>query len=922
MNYKDTLNLPKTDFSMKANLPQREPLALKDWEQKDIYGLIRKASEGKKRFILHDGPPYANGNIHMGHALNKILKDIIIKYKTMTCCDAPYIPGWDCHGLPVEHQLFKELNITKADIGQVEFRKKAHRYAMRFVDIQREEFKRLGIFGDWNNPYITLNPEYEAGIIESFARLVELDYIYKALKPVNWCVKCETALAEAEVEYADKSSPSVYVKFKVKDARQAGEDLPQGASFLIWTTTPWTLVANVAIAVHPKLTYALIETEKGTLVMAEDLMDVTLGKLSVEKREVLKRIPGKKLEGVVCSHPFIERDSRVVLADYVSNIEGTGCVHIAPGHGQEDYMIGRANDLPTIMPVNQKGLFDDSAGKLKGLFVYKANKVILEDLKASNDLLYSEEITHSYPHCWRCKEPIIFRATEQYFMNVDKHDLRKNLLEVIKKVKWIPASGISRMSSMIEKRPDWCLSRQRLWGVPIPAFYCLECNKVLLDAKVIRNVAEVFRKEGSDAFFKKGAEELMPPGTKCSHCKNETFKKETDILDVWFESGVSHQSVLKRIKQFPSDLYLEGSDQHRGWFQSSLISSMAIEKKPPYGSVMTHGFVVDGEGKKMSKSLGNVIAPQDIMKRYGADMLRLWVASSDYNEDVRLSEEILKRLADAYRKIRNTFRYLLSNLNAFDLGGIKPYKDMIDIDKWAIQETKLLLDEVTSYYENYTFHMVYHSVYKFCTVTMSSIYLDILKDRLYTFAARSPERQSGQSAIYTILTTLVRMIAPILCFTTEEAWAMMPGAAGDSVHLAAWPDLNDIKKDTRILDKYKRIFEIRGDILVALEEKRQAKMIGSPLEASVAITPKTQELSNFLKGFKDELATIFIVSAIRIGPVDPSLDKEYSIEVKKSGYSKCERCWNYKPTVGSNGDFKELCDRCVEVVKMLNKEVV
>jgi isoleucyl-tRNA synthetase len=924
MNYKNTLNLPKTDFSMKADLPKKEPLILNGWEKMDLYGLIRKASAGKKPFILHDGPPYANGNIHMGHALNKILKDIVVKYNTMNGKDAPYIPGWDCHGLPVEHQLFKELNLTKSDIGQVDFRKKAHRYAMRFVDIQREEFKRLGVFGDWNNPYLTLDPRYEAGIINSFAKLVEQGYIYKDLKPVNWCAKCETALAEAEVEYADKTSPSIYVRFKIKEIKASPltEGLPEDSYLLIWTTTPWTLVANVAIALHPKLTYVAVKTEKGTLILSEDLLEATLDKFSVEKRDILKKIPGKKLEGIICRHPFIDRDSQVVLADYVSNIEGTGCVHTAPGHGQEDYITGKTYNLPTVMPVSPKGLFDKTTGKLKDLFVYKANKVILDDLRLSGDLLHSEDIVHSYPHCWRCKEAIIFRATEQYFMRIDEHNLRKRLLEVIKKVKWIPDIGISRISSMLEKRPDWCLSRQRYWGVPIPAFYCLECNTLLLDAKVIRNVAKVIGEEGSDAFFKKNADELVPEGTKCAKCKNDTFRKETDIIDVWFESGVSHQGVLKRFKQFPSDLYLEGSDQHRGWFQSALITSLAIEKEPPYHSVLTHGFVVDGTGKKMSKSLGNVIAPQDIMKRYGADMLRLWVASSDYSEDVRLSEEILKRLADAYRKIRNTLKYLLSNLNDFDFNQTLQYGDMLSIDKWALQETKKLLSDVTRYNENYAYHMVYHSVYKFCTVTMSSIYLDILKDRLYTFAARSPERRSAQSAIYIILTTLIRMIAPILCFTAEEAWSMMPGAADESVHLTTWPDLKDIKDDKKIVAKYERIFQMRNDILMALEEKRQAKIIGAPLEANVVITAKAQELFNFLNGFKDELAAVFIVSSVQLKTPDSGLDKDYKIEVEKSVDAKCERCWNYRPSVGKDEEFKNLCDKCRDVVKNLQKEAV
>ncbi len=913
MDYKNTLNLPKTDFSMKADLPQKEEAILRQWEKEDIYALIRKASSGKKSFILHDGPPYSNGNIHLGHALNKILKDIVVKFNTMKDMDAPYIPGWDCHGLPVEHQLFKELGISKHEIDQVEFRKKAFKYAKRFVEIQKSEFKRLGVFGDWENSYLTLNPKYEGDIINSFAELVSEGYIYKDLKPVNWCAKCETALAEAEVEYMDKASPSIYVRFKV-------DKLGPDTYFLIWTTTPWTLVANVAIALHPKLHYVVVDTQKGKLVMAEELLDAVVSKLSLNNAKVIKKIPGKKLEGMIARHPFIDRDSRVVIADYVSNIEGTGCVHTAPGHGQEDHFTGKKYDLPTIMPVNAKGRFDASAGKLKGFFVYDADKEILKDLNTSGDLIHSEEISHSYPHCWRCKEPIIFRATEQYFMSIDKHNLRKKLLDAIKKVKWIPDVGRERISSMVKKRPDWCLSRQRYWGVPIPAFYCIECGELLLDANVIRDVAKIVGEKGSDIFFIKDAEDLLPAGTKCKKCKNSKFRRETDIIDVWFESGVSHQAVLKRLKQFPSDLYLEGSDQHRGWFQSALITSYGIDKKAPYRAVLTHGFTVDGEGKKMSTSLGNVIAPQDVMEKYGADILRLWVASSDYNEDVRLSEEILKRLADAYRKIRNTLKYLLSNLYDYDFKKPCPYKDMLDIDRWALCETKKLLNNVKHYYDDYKFHIVYRCVYSFCTITMSSIYLDILKDRLYTFAPKSEARRSSQTAIHLILSTLIRMIAPILGFTAEEAWSRMPDGGGESVHLALWPELNEVKEDKKLLSKYKRLLEVRRKVLGVLEQERQARSIGSSLDAKVILTAKTKGLFNFLKENQNELPSLFIVSQVELKTLDPSLKEGLYIEVVKADGSKCNRCWNYSLYVGKDERYKDLCERCLEVVEKLEKE--
>ncbi|MEE9500132.1 MAG: isoleucine--tRNA ligase, partial [Candidatus Omnitrophota bacterium] len=707
MNYKNTLNLPKTSFAMKADLLEKEPSQLKVWDEKDIYAAISAKRIGKKKFVLHDGPPYANGRIHMGHVLNKILKDIVVKFYTMTGYDSPFIPGWDCHGLPVEHQLFKELGISKHDIGQIEFRKKAKDYALRFVEIQKEEFKRLGVFGDWENSYLTLDPKYVAAVVRSFARLVKEGYIYRGLKPVNWCTTCETALAEAEVEYEDRTSPSIYVKFKAKD---------RDAYFIIWTTTPWTLLGNVAIALHPDMNYAILRVEGEKWIMSETLVDIIMRNLK-KPFKITDKIKGKKLEGTICKHPFIDRDSKVVLADYVSSSEGTGCVHVAPGHGQEDYITGKKYKLPMIMPVNPKGVFDNTCGEFGGLNVYEANPRILKRLEKDNMLLLAEEVKHSYPHCWRCKKPIIFRATEQYFVNIDHKNLRSRMLGIIRnKVKWYPGSGQARISSMVENRPDWCLSRQRYWGVPIVAFVCRKCKEVLLNHKVIEHVAKIIEREGADAWFIKdekellSSAELLSKGAVCGKCGSNNFSKETDIIDVWFESGVSHQQVLKENPKlnFPCQLYLEGSDQHRGWFQSALITSCATEGVAPYRSVLTHGFVVDGEGKKMSKSTGNVISPQDVMKKYGADILRLWVASSNYRDDVKLSEEILKRLSDAYRKIRNTFRYLLGNIYDFnpEQDSVKA-KDMLEIDRWMLSRLAGIIEEARSYYSDYMFYRMF-----------------------------------------------------------------------------------------------------------------------------------------------------------------------------------------------------------------------
>ena len=920
MNYKDTLNLPHTDFKMKASLPQKEPDTEKLWQQMDIYSKIRAKRKGKPKYILHDGPPYANGDIHIGHVLNKTIKDIIIKYKTMQNFDSPYIPGWDCHGLPVEHQLFKVLTISKHEIKQIEFRKKAQKYAMGFVEIQREQFKRLGIFADWMRPYLTLNRQYEEAIIRSFAKLVKAGYIYQGLKPVNWCYSCETALAEAEVEYEDHTSTSIYVKFKVKGK--------ENTYIVIWTTTPWTLIANVAIALHPDFDYATIETGKDTLIMAKELAESVMLKFGIKDYKIISTAKGKDLEGTIYEHPLgLRREGKVVLADYVSLEDGTGCVHTAPGHGVEDHITGLKYKLETIMPVDGKGNFTNDAGEFKGMNVHKADAKITEQLKNLNMLLFNENFTHSYPHCWRCKNPIIFRATEQWFMSVDKNGLRDKILtEIDKSIKWIPQQGRERIYTMLQSRPDWCLSRQRYWGVPIPVFKCNNCNKWICDAKLIGYFADIVATEGVDAWFAKDVKALIPAGYKCPECKAEDFTKGADIIDVWFESGVSHQAVLKKreVLHYPAELYIEGSDQHRGWFQTSLITAMAIEKKPPFKNVLTHGFTVDGNGKKMSKSLGNVVSPQEVIKDYGADILRLWVASCNYSEDVRISKEILARLTESYRKIRNTTRFMLGNLSDFSPGKDNVIcKNMLSIDKWAIAKAQELLKESTQGYEKFQFHKVYRGVYNFCVVEMSNFYLDILKDRLYTFGQNSKERRSAQSAIYEILNILNVVIAPLLAFTAEEIYSHMPKLKGapESVHLCLWPKVDESKIDQKLLEKWQKLIDIRANILKILEDKRADSVIGNSLEASIALYTDSQENYNFLQEYKDELPSIFIVSQVECHkskdyPQEavPCQGQELFVLAKKAQGDKCSRCWNRSITVGKNDKHPAICKRCTDVI--------
>ena len=944
MDYKNSLNLPKTKFPMKADLPKREPVILHKWESDGLYKLICRKSKGRKKYILHDGPPYANGDIHIGHALNKTLKDIVVKFKTMEGFDSAYVPGWDCHGLPVEHQLFKELGIQKQEIEQIEFRKKAYDYAMRFVNIQREQFKRLGVSGDWDNSYLTLDMQYEEAIVRAFGELVKKDYIYRGLKPVNWCYVCETALAEAEVEYEDRTSPSIYVKFELLVAPGKIEGiLPKGKKVyaIVWTTTPWTLIANVAIAVHPNFKYSLLEVGEEIWLMHEDLVISVLEKLGVKDYRRIGNILGKDLEGIEYRDIFEPprcSGLKFVLADYVSQEEGTGCVHTAPGHGQEDYLTAGKYNLETVMPVNSKGEFyQDIAGEFKGQHVFDANSHIITKLKKQGNLLYATEISHTYPHCWRCKTPIILRATEQWFMDIDKHGLRKKCLAAVNKdINWVPAAGRERISAMINLRPHWCLSRQRYWGVPIPSLGCKKCGKEFLDAGVIDNFARFVAVEGADCWFKRDIKDFLPKGIKCPYCKGEDFVKSSDILDVWFDSGVSHQAVLKKRKEldFPCELYLEGSDQHRGWFQSSLISSMAIDDKPPFKEVLTHGFVVDAEGKKMSKSLGNVISPQGIIKDYGADILRLWVAASDYNEDIRISSLILSRLSEAYRKIRNTVRFILSNLYDFNPDTDKVrYEDLKKIDKWLLFGLeRLLLDNVNKSYEKFEFYKVYQAIYDFCNKELSTYYLDMIKGRLYTFAANSIDRRAAQTVIYEALNVLVRVMAPILVFTAEEIWQNMPkeknNSSINSVHLLDWPERNStfaqddlFAKGQDIFEELKTVIGLISDITERLEEKRSQGLIGSSFDAKIILLTNNDFRVKYLESLEGDLCEIFKISqiGIKFDPNLPNLDKcvraitspDIKIEVEKADGTKCVRCWNYSPSVGKSKSHPLICDRCI-----------
>ncbi|KLO23754.1 isoleucyl-tRNA synthetase [Marinitoga sp. 1197] len=915
MDYKDTLNLPKTSFKMKANLKTKEPETLKKWEKMNLEHYIRKERENAPTYILHDGPPYANGHIHIGHALNKVLKDIIIKYKTMKGYNAPYVPGWDTHGLPIEHKVTTDLGEKAKTMSKLEIRKLCEDYALNFVNIQKEEFKRLGIRGDWENPYVTLKPEYEAKVLEILKKMVEDGNVFRNKKPIYWCPSCETALAEAEIEYHDHTSHSIYVKFELEDE--------PNTYVVIWTTTPWTLPANVAIALHPDFDYVKVQVGNEKWILAKGLMENLLNIAGVKDYEILEEFKGKDLEYKKAKHPFMNRESLIVLADYVTLEDGTGCVHTAPGHGAEDYQTGLKYKLPVLSPVNHEGIFTDEAGKYKGLHIWKANKIIINDLRESGHLIAQTDIRHSYPHCWRCKNPVIFRATEQWFISVDKNNLREKALDEIKKVKWIPDWGENRITAMVQDRPDWCISRQRAWGIPIPALYCEDCGETYIDPIVMDKVIEIVEKEGTNAWYERDVKDFLPEGYKCKKCGGTHFKKEEDILDVWIDSGSSWDAVVnvrKDLNKYPVDLYLEGTDQHRGWFQSSLFLSVAKNGIAPYETVLTHGFIKDKDGRKMSKSLGNVISPFDVIEKYGADILRLWVASSDYRGDIRVSFDILKQQTEVYRKYRNTIRFLLGNTSDFDpQSDSVPYEKMEELDKWAMMKIHQLIEKVTEAYENYEFFRVHHLINKFCTVEMSSIYLDIIKDRIYTELPKSKLRRSAQTVMYEALVVLTKLMVPLLAFTTEEIYSYLPTKKYETVQLEKWPEVNMNYIDKKLEEKWNKIFQLREDVTKALEEKRREKFIGHPLDAKIIVEPKSSELKEILNEYDPYfIADLFITSQFELGTVDEGFEGEYSkVKVVKAEGKKCERCWKIHPEVGKNEKYPDACPRCVNVLEQL-----
>ncbi|HBP10953.1 MAG TPA: isoleucine--tRNA ligase [Nitrospina sp.] len=922
MEMKDTLNLPSTDFPMKGNLTQREPEMLARWEEEKLYEKIRQSAKGKPQFVFHDGPPYANGHIHIGHALNKLLKDFIVKIMNMKGLDAGFIPGWDCHGLPIEHQVGKKLKEKKLSLEKSEIRKRCRVYAQEFVDVQREEFKRLGVLADWENPYLTMDFSYEATIVREFGKFVEKGLVYKGLKPVHWCTSCKTALAEAEVEHDEHTSPSIYVKFPVQSGIPQSVGVLNSPYMVIWTTTPWTLPANLAICLHPDFIYVAVAHGNDTYIVAEDRLSTLVSEWGLKDYKIIGSCKGADWENAVCRHPFIDRESKVILGEHVTLEQGTGCVHTAPGHGQDDYIVGLKYGLEPYNPVDDGGVFRSDVKHFGGMFVRKANPEIIEKLRQDGFLIRDGNIKHSYPHCWRCHQPVIFRATNQWFISMDKTDLRKNALDGIGRTKWIPQWGRDRIYSMIENRPDWCVSRQRSWGVPITLLTCNACGDFINSSALFDQIAEGVGKYGADFWFDTSPEELLPEGTVCQ-CGGKEFSKEDDILDVWFDSGVSHVAVIEKNPElnWPADLYLEGSDQHRGWFHSSLLESIGTRGKEPYKSVLTHGYVVDGKGKKMSKSAGNVVAPQKIIDQHGAEILRLWVASENYREDIRVSNEILKRLTESYRKIRNTLRYLLGNLHDFDCREDRvPVNEMLELDRYILHRFNVLREKILTAYESYEFHVFYHSFSNFCIIELSAFYLDILKDRLYTHPAKSLERRSGQTALHILLMGMVRLIAPILSFTAEEVWHHLPENSVDeeSVHMSQFPGPEDAGFDEDLVKKWKFLVELKGEVSKALETSRRDKVIGHSLDSIVKLE-LPEKYKDIIKSFEGELKYLFIVSRVDLvdslgaeGKIFES-DSLQGVKVFSEMHpgKKCERCWHYFEPEAKEGNANgEICSRC------------
>ena len=916
MEYKSTLNLPKTDFPIKVNHLKLAPELLSFWDTEDVYGKMLKKNAGKEKFVLHDGPPYPNGDIHLGHALNKILKDIIVKYKSMSGFYSPYIPGWDCHGLPIETQMIKELSVKRKTMSVSEFREKCMEYALKYVDIQREEFKKLGCFGDWNNPYLTIKHGYESRIVELFGILAEKGYVYRGLKPIHWCPADETALAEAEIEYEDDTTSSIYVKFKVKsieskspEFKRLQEILTGDSYFVVWTTTPWTLPANVAIAAHPDYEYAAVLVGAQIYIVAEGLLETFANKLGITGHKVVGKFKGKVLEGIICKHPFIEREVPLVLDTYVTLEQGTGLVHIAPGHGEEDYQVGLKYKLPIIMPVDGKGFFTVEAGKYAGIRYDVANGQIIADMKQDGSLLFVEDVKHSYPHCWRCKKPVIFRATEQWFISVDHNDLRAEALKAITETKWYPAWGENRIRGMVTQRPDWCISRQRSWGIPIPAFFCKKCGTPQYKGAFNKAVAELFKEKGSSAWFTTEAKEIVG-GLKCDKCGSSDFDKETDIFDVWFESGASHWAVLwgEKDLSWPCDLYLEGSDQHRGWFQTSLLTSVGAKGRAPYKAVLTHGFTIDETGKKMSKSLGNVVDPQVVVKEFGADALRLWVSSADFRNDMSASKEIIKHVAEAFGKIRNTCRFLISNLNDFDAEKDRlKYSDLEEIDKWILLRAQRLIERARKAYDEFELHMVFHSIHAFCVNDLSAFYFDVTKDKLYCEAKGGKLRRSSQTAMNEILHIMVKLFAPVLSFTAEDIWKFINKGAGKSVFEEDMPEVNSKYIDKDLEARWDKLLEIRSEVYKVIENARAEKTISHPLEARIEVSMEGDDFK-LLKEMEAQLPSMFIVSEFIVSK------GARDITVKVAEGPKCERCWMHLKSVGSSSKHPTLCERCAGVV--------
>ena len=916
MDYKDTLLMPKTEFPMRGNLPNKEPEIQARWEEQDIYKKVQERTKGKPLFILHDGPPYANGDLHMGHALNKTLKDFIVRYKSMNGYCAPYVPGWDTHGLPIEQALTNK-GVKRKEMSIAEFRKLCEDYAYEQIDNQRTEFKRLGVRGDWDNPYITLKPEYEAQQILVFGEMAKKGYIYKGKKPVYWSPSSESALAEAEIEYHDKRSPSIYVAFEVEDGKNVIE---QGTKVIIWTTTPWTIPANLGIAVHPDLDYVVVSVNNDRYLIAHALLDNVTTTLEWENVEIVQTIKGSELEGVVAKHPLYNRPSLVVLGDHVTVDSGTGCVHTAPGHGEDDFFVGQKYNLDVLCPVDDKGVMTEEAPGFEGMFYDKANKPITDKLNEVGALLKLEFITHSYPHDWRTKKPVIFRATSQWFASIK--DFREDLLEAIKEVKWVPNWGETRLYNMVRDRGDWCISRQRVWGVPIPVFYA-ENGEAIISDETIHHVANLFREHGSNIWFEKEAEELLPEGFTHPGSPNGSFTKETDIMDVWFDSGSSHQGVLveRDDLQRPADLYLEGSDQYRGWFNSSLTTAVAVTGKAPYKGVLSHGFVLDGDGRKMSKSLGNVILPGKITKQLGAEIIRLWVASVDYQADVRVSEAILKQVSEVYRKIRNTFRFLLGNLADFnpETDAIE-YEKLREVDQFILVRLNNLVKTVKDSYEKYEFMNIYHAVNNFCTLDLSSFYMDFAKDVLYIEAKDNYERRAMQTVMYESVVTLAKLLAPILPHTTDEVWAHIPAVQEESVQLTDMPEVKELSRALELEEKWSKFLKLRDDVLKALEEARNQKIIGKSLTAKVTlyVNDNTKAL---LESLSESMKQLFIVSGFEVaGTVDDAPENALKLEhaavvVEKADGETCERCWVVTPEICVDSEHPTLCKRCAQVVK-------